>query len=197
MTILILILIAIPVCILTILLWLYNDYRKYKRQNCFLFLLFLALPATSNAQYMDKDCCIYFKWHENQNGKLEYTNTNLTYEFVPNEDFWKIVIRNSSSDIVQVNWKNAQFIINGRASQLLLYPGQEDSLIEETIKGNSEISQTCTASILMETAKKGKIYNRKAISKGDRAAVSIVLPVSIANNPQFFNTFDFTISQAQ
>ena len=44
MTLLILILIAIPVCILTILLWIYNDYKKYKRQNCFLILLFLALP---------------------------------------------------------------------------------------------------------------------------------------------------------
>lgn len=41
MTLLILILIAIPVCILTILLWIYNDYKKYKRQNCFLILLFL------------------------------------------------------------------------------------------------------------------------------------------------------------
>ena len=45
MTLLILILIAIPVCILTILLWIYNDYKKYKRQNCFLILLFwLYLP---------------------------------------------------------------------------------------------------------------------------------------------------------
>ncbi len=40
MTLLILILIAIPVCILTILLWIYNDYKKYKRQNCFDFIVF-------------------------------------------------------------------------------------------------------------------------------------------------------------
>lgn len=196
MTFLIFILIAIPVCILTILLWIYNDYRKYKQQNCFLLLLFLALPATTHAQYMDKDCCISFKWHENRNGKLEYTNSKLTYEFVPNENFWKIVIRNSSSDAVQINWKNAQFIINGRASQLQFYPVQESSLSEETIKGNSEISRTCTASILIENPKMGKIYSRKAISKGDRAAVSIALPVSVDNNTQFFNTFDFIISQA-
>ena len=31
MTLLILILIAIPICILIILLWIYNDYRKYKK----------------------------------------------------------------------------------------------------------------------------------------------------------------------
>lgn len=46
MTLLILILIAIPVCILTILLWIFNDYQKYKKQNCSLLLLFLVLAAT-------------------------------------------------------------------------------------------------------------------------------------------------------
>lgn len=77
MTLLILILIAIPVCILTILLWIYNDYKKYKRQNCFLILLFLALPATIQAQYTDKNCCV------NSNGMkskeiLEHTAGSFT-----------------------------------------------------------------------------------------------------------------------
>lgn len=196
MTLLILILTAIPICILTILVWIYNDYRKYKKHHCFLLLLLLALPVSTYAQYTDKDCCISFKWHENQKGKLEYKNSNLAYEFIPNEDFWKIVIRNTTSDDVQINWKNAQFIINGRASQLLLYPIQETSLSEQTIKGNGEISQTCTASILIGNSKRGKVYNRKEIRKGNRSSVSIILPVSIANKPQFFNTFDFIITQA-
>ena len=196
MTLLMLILIAIPVCILTILLWIYNDYRKYKRQHYSLILLFLALPATIQAQYIDKDCCINFKWYENQKGKLEYINENLTYNFIPNEDFWKIVIRNNSSDEAQINWGNSQFIINGRASQLLLYPISESPLAKETIKGNSEISHTCTASILIEGSERRKIYHRKDIRKGNRAAISIVLPVSIANKPQFFNTFDFVVTQA-
>lgn len=98
MTLLILILIAIPICILIILLWIYNDYRKYKKQQSFLLLLFWTLPATMQAQYVDKNCCISFKWHENQQGKLECINGNLTYEFIPNESFWKIIIRNNSSD---------------------------------------------------------------------------------------------------
>lgn len=197
MSLLILILIAIPVCILAILLWMYNDYRKYKRQNCFLLLLFLALPATTHAQYVDKDCCISFKWHENQKGKLEYTNSNLTYEFVPNEDYWKIIIRNSSSNEVQINWKNAQFIINGRASQLTLYPVKESPLSEETLKGNGEISQTCTASILMENKGTKKIYNRKEIRKGNNSAVCIILPISNSNEPQYFKTFDFIITKTR
>lgn len=78
MTLLILILIAIPVCILTILLWIYNDYKKYKRQNCFLILLFLALPATIQAQYTDKNCCVNSKWHENPKEILEHTTGSFT-----------------------------------------------------------------------------------------------------------------------
>lgn len=53
---------------------------------------FWTLPATMQAQYVDKNCCISFKWHENQQGKLECINGNLTYEFIPNESFWKIII---------------------------------------------------------------------------------------------------------
>lgn len=193
MTLLILILIAIPVCILIILLWIYNDYRKYRKRHSLLLLLFWALPATIQAQYIDKDCCISFKWHENQKGKLEYTHGNLTYEFIPNESFWKIVIRNHSSDAVQVNWSNAQFIINGRASGLSLYPLSESSPSKEIINGNSEISQTCTASILMEGSKNKKIYNSKEIRKGNTVAVSIVLPVATVNKPQFFTSFDFVV----
>ncbi len=196
MTLLILILIAIPICILIILLWIYNDYRKYKKQQSFLLLLFWTLPATMQAQYVDKNCCISFKWHENQQGKLECINGNLTYEFIPNESFWKIIIRNNSSDAAQVNWENAQFSINGRASGLLLYPESESSPSKEIINGNSEISETCTASILMEGTKNKKIYNPKDIRKGNKIAVSIILPIAIANKPQFFTTFDFVVKQA-
>lgn len=41
MTLLILILIAIPVCILTILLWIYNDYKKVQKTELLLdFIVF-------------------------------------------------------------------------------------------------------------------------------------------------------------
>ena len=104
-----------------------------------------------------------------------------------------IVIRNNSSETAQVNWNNAQFIINGRASGLLLYPVSESSPAKEIINGNSEISETCTASILIEGTKSKKIYNPKDIRKGNKITVSIILPIAIANKPQFFTTFDFII----
>lgn len=191
------ILVSIPVCVLTIRFWICNNYHKFRQQKCYMLLMLLILPAVTHAQYVDNDCNISFKWFENQVGKLEYTNNNLTYTFVPNESFWKIIIRNNSSDCAQVNWEKSQFIINGYASQLLLYSNDESAATIQKIKGNSEISLTCTASILAEGIQRKKIYNRKEIKKGSRMAVSIIIPVSTADEMQFFKTFDFIVSPAK
>lgn len=67
------ILIAIPIGIIFIMLWIYNDYRKYKKKNKLAILLFLLFPTTLSAQYVDAGCQVSFKWLENQKGKLEYT----------------------------------------------------------------------------------------------------------------------------
>ena len=39
------ILIAIPVCLLAIILWLYFNYWKYKRKNHFILLILLFYPV--------------------------------------------------------------------------------------------------------------------------------------------------------
>ena len=39
------ILIAIPIGIIFIMLWIYNDYRKYKKKNKLAILLFLLFPT--------------------------------------------------------------------------------------------------------------------------------------------------------
>ena len=44
------ILIAIPVCLLAIILWLCFDYWKYKRKNHFILLILLFYPILSYAQ---------------------------------------------------------------------------------------------------------------------------------------------------
>lgn len=41
------ILIAIPVCLLAIILWLCFDYWKYKRKNHFILLILLFYPILS------------------------------------------------------------------------------------------------------------------------------------------------------
>lgn len=50
------ILIAIPIGIIFIMLWIYNDYRKYKKKNKLVILLFLLFPTTLSAQYVDAGC---------------------------------------------------------------------------------------------------------------------------------------------
>lgn len=191
------ILIAIPVCLLGILLWTYCDYRKFKRKNSLVILLFLLFPTVLHAQYKEKEkCTVSFKWLQNQKGKLEYTKDKLVYEFIPGQETWKIIIRNTSTDDAQVNWNNAEFIINGKASGMILYPFTDTEAPVEIIKSNNEISQSVTAASLVMKGKAGKIYSSKELKKGGKRSVTIVLPVAIGNRPQFFNTFDFIITEA-
>lgn len=196
MTLLLLILIAIPASILAISLWIYIDYKKYKKQNNLIVLLLLLFPTTLSAQYIDNDCRISFKWYENQKGKLECYKNKLDFEFVPSSTDWEIIIRNTSPEDAQVNWKNTQFIINGRASEIdFTSPTTEDSY-QSIIKSNTEVRRTVIVSTSTGKNKRSrKIYDNKSIRKGNKAAISIILPISIGKQPQFYNTFDFVVTQ--
>lgn len=195
MTLILLILIAIPISFLIILLWIYNDYRKYKRQNHLIIILFLLFPASLSAQYVDNGCRVSFKWYENQAGKLECNKDGLNYQFIPNSTLWKIVIKNNISDDARINWANAQLIINGRASEINFGTNTSETS-SSTIKSQSELNQTISIAPSALNNVHSKLYDKKSIRKGNKAAVTIILPVSIGSQPQFFNTFDFVITQA-
>lgn len=141
------ILIAIPVCLLAIILWLYFNYWKYKRKNHFILLILLFYPVLSYAQYMDKtQCKISFSSHANQAGKLEYTQDGIIYRFTPESNAWKITIKNNTNKNARINWKKGSFIINGKASGISLYPFTSDDPPTDVIKEKSEITRTVTAS---------------------------------------------------
>lgn len=195
MTLILLILIAIPISFLIILLWIYNDYRKYKRQNNLIIILLFLFPASLSAQYVDDDCRVSLKWYENQIGKLECSKDGLIYQFIPNSMFWKIVIKNNTSDDARINWANAQLIINGRASEINFGTITSENS-SSMVKSQSELDQTI--SIIPSTINRihSKLYDKRSIRRGNTAAVTIILPVSIGSQPQFFNTFDFVITQA-
>lgn len=172
----------------------FSNYRKYKCQNYFIVPLFFICPLVAHAQYTDNDRFnISFKWYANQQGKLEYIEDNMVYQFIPTSETWKVTVRNTSTEEAWINWRNAEFIVNGRASGVSFYPATMNRTTEEIIYGNSEICQTITAANLITQKKANKIYKKSNIKKGERAAVTIVLPIKVGKRPQFFHTFDFVI----
>lgn len=197
MTLLVFILIAIPVSILAISLWMYHDFKKYKRQNNLIILLLLLFPTTLSAQYIDNDCKVSFKWYENQKGKLECSKNEINYQFIPSSTHWEIIIKNASSKEAQINWENVQFIVNGRASEVKFDSPTSDDFLSSIIKSNSEVSRTITITTPIAKNKTSqKIYDSKSIRKGNKAAVTIILPISIGKQPNFSNTFDFIVTKA-
>ena len=128
MTLTVYILIAIPICILAILIWTYFDYRKYKREHHLIILLSLLFPTLSHAQYIDNENCrISFKSYENHQDKLEYIKDNVFYQFIPNSSAWKVIIKNNTDEVVWLNWEKAGFIVNGKASGVSLFYNRQSS----------------------------------------------------------------------
>ena len=197
MTLTVYILIAIPICILAILIWTYFDYQKYKREHHLIILLSLLFPTLSHAQYIDNENCrISFKSYENHQDKLEYIKDNVFYQFIPNSSAWKVIIKNNTDEVVWLNWEKAGFIVNGKASGVSLFPFTTDKVPTESIQSNHGINRTITASNLITPKGINKIYNKRNIRKGGRTSVTIVLPITIGNRPQFFHAFSFTVTKA-
>ena len=196
MTLTIYILIAIPICILTILIWAYFDYQKYKREHHLIILLSFLFPTLSHAQYVDNEkCCISFKTYENHQGILEYIKENVTYQFIPSSNAWKVTVKNNTNETIWLNWEKANFIINGRASGISLQPHSPESNSMDIIKNNSEITRTVTASKLIAENKINRIYDKQDLKKGQKTSATIVLPIKIGNEPPFYHTFNFIVTQ--
>ena len=181
------ILIAIPVCLLAIILWLCFDYWKYKRKNHFILLILLFYPILSYAQHTDKaQCKISFSSYANQPGNLEYTQDGIIYRFTPESNAWEITIKNNTNKDIRINWEKASFIINGKASGVGFCPVTADSPPTDVIKEKSEITRTVTASNLIKGKKVNKIYSKRNLKRGGRTSVNIVLPIGISNQTAVF-----------
>ena len=174
------------------LVWMFQDFRKYKKQNRLPLLLLLLMPLCVQAQYIDRDCQIAFKWHENQRGRLEYRQDGLVYSFVPGSQVWEVIIGNETEETAYINWSNAQFIVNGRASEILVDAKGANGQGISAIAAHSEIRGRLSAA---RPAANRTSYNALQVSKGNRAAITIILPIGIGGRPQFFHTFDFVVTQ--
>lgn len=175
------ILIAIPIGIIFIMLWIYNDYRKYKKKNKLVILLFLLFPTTLSAQYVDAGCQVSFKWLKNQKGKLEYTKDGVTYKFIPNDSQWEIIIRNNSSEDIRINWENMQFIVDGRTSEVKYPILAEAETPFAIIKSQAETSQKIGVTTYTANKANSRIYNKKEIRKGRNSSITISFPYLSVN----------------
>lgn len=176
------ILIAIPIGIIFIMLWIYNDYRKYKKKNKLVILLFLLFPTTLSAQYVDAGCQVSFKWLKNQKGKLEYTKDGVTYKFIPNDSQWEIIIRNNSSEDIRINWENMQFIVDGRTSEVKYPILAEAETPFAIIKSQAETSQKIGVTTYTANKANSRIYNKKEIRKGRNSSIIPYLSVNALNS---------------
>lgn len=104
--------------------------------------------------------------------------------------------QNNTDEVVWLNWEKAGFIVNGKASGVSLFPFTTDKVPTESIQSNHGINRTITASNLITPKGINKIYNKRNIRKGGRTSVTIVLPITIGNRPQFFHAFSFTVTKA-
>lgn len=188
------ILIIVSFSLLATLLWIYRDFRKYRKTHIAALLFALTFPASLSAQYADADCLVSFKWHENSPGKLEQTIDQITYRFVPYENYWEIILQNHSDQEAKINWKNMQFIINGRTSEIALQPIAIEAEPVSTLPSQAEISRKVYATTYINNKMTRKIYDRKSIRKGTNAGITLMLPVGIGKRPQRFTSFSFIVT---
>jgi len=190
-----LILIALGVSIFIMVVYFIVDIKKFGNKQ-HLLLVALFVPSVLCAQYQTADnAVIYFRYYENQKNKLEYTDpeNNITFRFIPDYTAWGISITNNSAKTIRVDWNNAQFIISGRASGILIENeiNSEETNIENIsyIKEHASISSRIIPTVLY---KKGRIFdNKKARSKNRKISSTIVIPIKIDNHSKKYLTFDF------
>ena len=161
-----------------------------------LFYCHFCFPHYRMRNIDNENCRISFKSYENHQDKLEYIKDNVFYQFIPNSSAWKVIIKNNTDEVVWLNWEKAGFIVNGKASGVSLFPFTTDKVPTESIQSNHGINRTITASNLITPKGINKIYNKRNIRKGGRTSVTIVLPITIGNRPQFFHAFSFTVTKA-
>lgn len=89
-----------------------------------------------------------------------------------------------------------QFIVNGKASEVKFPTLAEPETPFATIKSQTEISQKIGATTYTANKANSQIYNKKDIRKGKNSSATIILPISIGKQPQFFTSFDFIIKKA-
>ncbi|WP_455593432.1 hypothetical protein [Bacteroides sp.] len=195
MVVLGLILGGIILCFVLASIWLYVDYQKFKKKNVLTVLLLLSVPLSIYGQYgEDGRYMVSFVDGVNNGKGLERTVHDLRFNFTPGIYSWGITVSDKSGGSVSVDWKNAQFIVNGRASGVML-DTTSPLLADGKSGGTNSLSMSISPAILYANGSPGKILSIDNSSAGDRKSVLIVLPVSRDGGLKQYHNFSFIIKE--
>lgn len=195
MVVLGLILGGIILCFVLALVWLYFDYQKFKKKDVLTLFLLFSIPLSIYGQYGEGGrYMVSFVDGVNNSKGLERTVHDLRFNFVPGTYSWNVTVSNVSGETVSVDWKNAQFIVNGRASGVML-DTTSPLLADGRSGGTNSLSMSIFPAILYANGFPGKILGSDNASAGDRKSVLIVLPVSRDSGFKQYHNFSFIIKE--
>ena len=186
------ILIAIPIGIIFIMLWIYNDYRNIRRKISLSFCCFSYFQPLYLHNTLMQDAKYPLNAGEPKREIRVLQKMGLLYKvYSKTNSQWEIVIRNNSSEDIRINWENMQFIVDGRTSEVKYTILAEAETPFAIIKSQAETSQKIGVTTYTANKANSRIYNKKEIRKGRNSSITIILPISIGKHPQFFTSFDF------
>ncbi|WP_321332459.1 hypothetical protein [uncultured Bacteroides sp.] len=175
---------------------MFFDFKVITGKRIILLLLFF-IPSVLFAQYrIGNSYNVSFKYLENQKDKLEYTDSDITFNFIPNDDYWEISITNNSTENVTIDWKNVLFITRGQSSAIIFKNKNSEQASDtiSVIKEQSSISREIAPQILHANKQNGKIFDKQELKKkGHKSSASITVPLAIDGNQKKYLTFDFVI----
>lgn len=186
---------GIILCFVLASVWLYVDYQKFKKKNVLTFLLLLSMPLSIYGQYGEGGRYMISFVDGINNGKgLERTVHDLRFNFIPGTYSWNVTVSGEPGESVSVDWKNAQFIVNGRASGVML-DTTSPLLAGGRSGGTNSVSMSISPAVLYANGCPGKILSTDNVSAGDRKSVLIVLPVSHDGGFKQYHNFNFIIKE--
>lgn len=186
---------GIFLCLVFAVIWFFIDYRKFKKKNVLTLFLFMSASVSLYAQYGEGGrFTVAFVDADTKEEGLERKVNDLSFHFIPGTYAWGVTVRNQSDESVTVDWKNAQFIVNGRASGVILNTASS-LMLASSASGTNTLSMSLSPAILYAGGNPGRIFSANDFSKDGGKSALIVLPVSQGGGVKQYYSFGFVIKE--
>lgn len=186
---------GIVLCLIFAVIWFFIDYRKFKKRNVLTLFMVISAPFSLYAQYGEGGrYTITFADTNTKEEGLERKVNDLSFHFIPGTYAWGVTVHNQSGESVFIDWKNAQFIVNGRASGVIL-DTTSSSIMVGSMSGTNVLSMSISPAILYTGDRPGRILGAGDFANEGGKSVLIVLPVAQAGGVKQYYSFGFIIKE--